>query len=323
MIAFILVHLARFHRRMLVVWCALLGPRLAYAVTGGLARTLYGALDPLRLRSETQCEAALAGTTYANHAKRIAKEAFVHRAWNLTDLYLADRLVHAGTYRRYGGQISEPYLSELLTAQRDGRPTILLTGYYGPFDMLPLLLGFNGIRCGAVYLPHADPAFDAYRRRIRGRSGTELIPANDSTGRLGSLLAAGGTVAIIADHYDERRGMPVTFLGLPTRAMRSVGLLAWRYNAGVVVAGIRRTGRQFHFEVLVRDVIPVAQWSAQTDPVAYITDRYLRALATMILEDPSQYLWAYPRWGKELAGSYHAPLGLVPPAAPQALSAKD
>ena len=39
---------------------------------------------------------------------------------------------------------------------------------------------------------------------------------------------------------------------------------------------------------------------AQADPVEYITSRYLRGIERMILADPTQYLWAYPRWGKEL-----------------------
>ncbi|MBU1776187.1 MAG: hypothetical protein KJ899_06065, partial [Gammaproteobacteria bacterium] len=44
-------------------------------------------------------------------------QAFVHRAWNLADLMLADRLLHAGTYARYGGRIPEPYRQLILDAQ--------------------------------------------------------------------------------------------------------------------------------------------------------------------------------------------------------------
>ena len=300
-IAEALYRLSNLHRRMLVVYFAVIGPRWAYALTGWLARVLYRVLDPVRLRSEAQCRAALKARVPAEDIPRIAEEAFVHRAWDFTDLYLADRLLHRGTYQQYGGAIPQPWLDRLLAAQGRGQPAILLTAYYGPFDLLPLLLGFNGVHCGAVYLSHRNLDYDAYRRRIRGRSGTELIPVRRATSRLPEILEQGGTIAVVADHHVERRGLPVTFLGLPTQAMRTVGILACRHNADVVVADIRRVNQQFRFEVVIEDVIDHTDWAGEPDPVAYITHRYLRAIETMILRDPTQYLWAQARWGKELA----------------------
>ncbi|MCL2329861.1 MAG: lysophospholipid acyltransferase family protein [Phycisphaerae bacterium] len=291
-----LYHLSHLHRRMLVVYFAIIGPRAAYQITRWLARKLYFLFDPIRLRSEAQCQAALAKRIPASDIPRVAETAFVHRALDFTDLYLADRLLHQGTYQRYGGAIPQPHLDRLLAAQKRKQPAILLTAYYGPFDLLPLLLGFNGVHCGAIYLSHDNPDYDAYRRRIRGRSGTELILAEHAIRRLPEILETGGTIAIVADHHAERRGIPATFLGLPTQAMRTVGILACRYNTDVVVAGIRRRAEPFQFEVLIEEVIYPADVRDAADPVAEITHRYLRGLETMILRDPTQYLWAQPRW---------------------------
>lgn len=299
-IAAAIMRLSNLHRRLLVVLFAVLGPRFAYAFTAFFAKAIYRTLDPLRLRSEAQARAALGGTRYADRIARIAEEAFVHRMWNLADLLLADRFLHRGTFARYGGTVPEPFLGRLLNAQQRGQAAILLTAYYGSFDLLPVFVGFNGVRSSAVYLPHRNPGFDAFRCRIRGRSGVEMIRLTEAPHRVGEVLDAGGTVALVADHHSDRKGLPVTFLGLPTRAIRSVGLLAWRHKADVVVAGIRRVDSRFRFEIIVRDVILSEEWAGESDPVVYITHRYLRALEEMILEDPTQYLWAYPRWGKEL-----------------------
>ena len=289
------------HRRMLGVFFAIAGPRVAYAVTGCLGRVLYRLLTPLRLRSEAQCRAALVGRVTPEQAARIAEQSFVHRVWNLADLLLAERLLHAGTYERFGGRIPEPHLTDMLATQRRGQAAILLTAYYGPFDLLPVFLGFNGIRAGAIYRPHENRGFDAYRRRVRRRGGCELIPVDRALVRLPQILEAGGTIAIVADHHVEQRGVPVTFLGLPTVAVRSVGLLAWRYDADVVVAGIRRIGDAFRFEIQVTDVMKAPEWSGQRDPVRYITERYVRALEKLVWRDPTQYLWGYARWGEDLA----------------------
>ena len=142
-----------------------------------------------------------------------------------------------------------------------------------------------------------------------GRGGGELVPAERALQRLPAVLEAGGTVALVADHPAERRGLPVTFLGLPTTVTRTVGLLAWRYKADVVVAGIRRLRRAFRFAIEVNDIIKYAAWAGQAEPIAYITGRYLRGLEQLILRDPTQYLWGYARWGEQFAQQLTAEAG--------------
>lgn len=307
--------LADLHRKMLGVYFAVLGPRAAYALSAWLARRLYRLLPPLRTRSTAQCRAALGTSMAAADVPRIAEQAFVHRVWNLTDLLLAHRFLHSGNYQNYGGRIPEPHLTDLFAVQARGQPTILLTAYYGPFDLLPVFLGFNGVHAAAVYLPHANAHFDAFRRGIRARSGCELVPIERAPTRLPEILAAGGTIALVADHHAERRGLPGTFLGLPTCVPKTVGLLAWRYDADVVVAGIRRTQKPFHFEIDVIEVFKSEQWATQPDPVSYITARYLRGLEQLIRRDPTQYLWAQTRWGAELARQLESAPDVPEPAA--------
>jgi lauroyl/myristoyl acyltransferase len=296
-----LVRLSNAYRRVLALFLGVIGPRAAYSILAILARWMYRLYDPLRLRSEAQCRAALSNRYPPDEIPRVAEQAFVHRAWNLADLMLADRLIHPGTYDRYGGRIPEPYRGLILDAQRRRQPVILVTGYYGPFDLLPLFLGFNGIRAAAVYRPHANPDFDAYRRAIRARSGCEMIPDTQAVSRLPQILEKGGTVAILSDHHAARRGIALTFLGLETAASRSVGLLAWHYEAVVVVAGIRRRNDAFHFEIVVSDLFEPSAWRGEDDPILYITQRYVRALENIVLHDPTQYLWAHARWGPDLA----------------------
>lgn len=296
----VLLALGELHRRMLGVLFALLGPAAAYALTGLLARGLYRLLTPLRARSEAQCRAALGGRMAARDVPRVAEDAFIHRIWNLVDLLLAERRLHPGTFARYGGRVPEPYLTRMLTAQRRGQAALLVSAYYGPFDLLPVFLGYNGVQAAVVYLPHANAAYDAHRRRVRQRSGCELVPVSQALKRLPRILESGGTVALVADHPAGQRGLPATFLGLPTRVPRTVGLLAERYDADVVVAGIRRVG-PFRFEIEVADVLDHTEWTGRGDAIAFITERYLRGLEQLILRDPVQYLWAYARWGEEQA----------------------
>lgn len=295
------VALGNLHRRLLAFVFYIIGPKLSYRITGWGATAIYRLLDPIRIRSEAQCRAALAGRVPDDDVPRIARASFVNRARNLTDLLLASRMLSPSTFENSGGQLSEPIRSLLLEAQARRRPTILVTAYYGSFDLLPIFLGYNGIRPTVVYLPHRNKGFDAYRLRVRSQSGCEMVRVDQALARVSEVLSEGGIVALVADHHIENRGMAATFLGIATKVSRSVGLLAWRFEADVVVAGIRRLDDTFRFGVAFGEVIGHQELGAQDDPVEYVTDRYLRALERIILEDPTQYLWGYARWGEEHA----------------------
>lgn len=292
-----LLWLADAQRSITAAALAILGPRAAYAVGELLARAVYRLADPIRTRSEAQCRAALAPHAPAADLGRIAEAAFVHRVWNLVDLYLAGRWLHPGTFRRYGGEIPVALREALLAGQRRGQPILLLTAYFGAFDLLPLFLGYNGIRVTAVYRPHVNRRFDALRQRVRTRSGTEMVAVSEAPGRIERVLSQGGTVALLWDRHRPARGVEATFLGLPTRAGREVGVLACRHAADVVVAGLRRAGRRFRFEFVVADVVRHQEFVHRPDGVEWVTRRCLVALERLVLTDPTQYLWAYTRWG--------------------------
>ena len=49
----------------------------------------------------------------------------------------------------------------------------------------------------------------------------------------------------------------------------------------------------------MEDLFGPDDWRNDPDPVVYITRRYLAGLERLILADPSQYLWAHPRWGED------------------------
>lgn len=294
-----IIRLADLHRGLLLLLYGIVGPRAAYAFTAPLARMLYRLAAPIRRRSEAQCAAALRGRFPSARIAAIAENSFVHRIWNLTDVLLAQRWLRPNALDRVGGRVPKPLRRELLAAQERRQPAILLTAYFGPFDLLPLLLGYNGVRATAVYRRHANAAFDRLRTQVRAMGGCELITVDEAITRLPRELELGRTVAILADHHVQRRGVDVTFLGLPTRVPRTVGILACRHGADVIVAGVRRVRRSFRFEFLTTDVIRHAEWKSADDPVTYVTERYLRALERLVLSDPEQYLWAYARWGRD------------------------
>jgi KDO2-lipid IV(A) lauroyltransferase len=296
-----LVWLGDLQRRLLSIVFGIIGPRAAYAFMEFFGRLLYRLLDPLRLLSEAQCQAALGPRLKTARALRIAEDAFVHRVWSLADLLMARRYLRPKPHHRYGGRIPDEHRALLLEAQRARKPMLLLTAYHGPFDLLPVFLGQNGLHAHVLYRRHPNAGYDALRQAARSLGGCSFVPIELAASVLPQILERGGTVAIVGDHHGGKNGLPVTFLGLPTRAPKTVGLLACKYEAAVVVAGIRRMRRSFQFSFVVGDVIRPGDWATAGDPLRYVTERYLRGLERIVFSAPEQYLWGYPRWGAEAA----------------------
>lgn len=294
-------------RDLLTIAFGVLGPRAAYFFTDTIAYLLYPLLLPLRAQSEFQIASAFRASVRSVDARRLAREAFLHRMRDIADLLLAGRWLRRERFTRTGGAIDARQLQAIFAAQRRGTPIIFVTAYYGPFDLLPVLLGYNGVRAAVLYRKHANAGFDALRKRIRERSGCEMVPVERALQRLPQVLEAGGSIGVLADHHDPRRGLKTMFLGLPTRVPPTVALLAARYRADVVVAGIRRRG-PLQFELHVSDVFHAADWELEAEPIVYITQRFLKALEEIVWTDPAQYHWARARWGPELLGPLSMPL---------------
>lgn len=285
-------------RDFLSIAFGILGPRAAYFFTEAIARLLYTLLPPLRAQSETQIAAAFAATGRNVDVSRLARDAFLHRMRDLADLLLARRWLRPEQLHRIGGQIEQKQLEAILATQRRGTPIIFVTAYYGPFDLLPILLGYNGVRAAVLYRKHANAGFDALRKRIRERSGCEMVPVERALSRLPQVLENGGAIGVLADHHVHRRGVKTTFLGLPTRVPSTVAVLAEKYHADVVVAALRRRG-PFRFEWVVSEVMHAELWAQVVNPTKIITNRYLLAIERIVWSDPAQYHWARARWGPE------------------------
>jgi Kdo2-lipid IVA lauroyltransferase/acyltransferase len=278
------------HRVLLSAAFGVLGPRAAYVFTRGMARVLAGLLPELQAAAEANVRAAMGDSAATS---QIARNSLVHRFLNLTDLLLARRWLIPSRLDAIGGRIPQPWLDRMLLAQSERRPTILLTAYYGAFDLLPIVVGMSGVHALMVYRHHRNAGFDRLRDAIRRRGGCELVPVEEALVRLPRALEAGQTVGMLLDH-EARRGVTAEFLGRRTTVSPAVGILAARHGADVIAAGLRRVG-VFRFAWHIEPTIAAADFRDDPEAVSAITRRALAGLERIVRREPSQYLWVRDR----------------------------
>ncbi|MDH3583892.1 MAG: lysophospholipid acyltransferase family protein, partial [Phycisphaerae bacterium] len=209
------------------------------------------------------------------------------------ELMFTTRLVQTGTWTRHIHATGMEQTVDLLLSDR---PTILLTGHYGNWEVLGYLLALLGIDLSAVARPIDNPLVNRWLLGVREARGMQIITKFGATDAMVDIMERGGTLAFIADQNAGPKGLFVPFLGRLASSYKSIGLLAIRYNAPVVCGYARRRRGGFGFDVGVTDVIHPEQWQDQADPLYYLTARYVRAIETTIHQDPQQYLWVHRRW---------------------------
>lgn len=181
-------------------------------------------------------------------------------------------------------------------------PKLLLTSHCGNWEVLGYALAVLGFELHALYRPLDLKPLDDWVRQTRGRRGLKLLDKFGAMYQLPAIFEAGGAAAIVADQNAGDRGLFVPFFGRLASTYKSIGLLAIKHRAKIIVGQARRVPpapgnpRGLDYQIEMHDVIHPEEWESQPDPLFYLTARYRRALEQLIRRAPEQYLWMHRIW---------------------------
>lgn len=232
-----------------------------------------------------------------------AIHAYAHLFCLATEMAVTPRYVSRDGYadRVEVGEL-EGTLSEILS----DRPTLLITGHCGNWELLGYALASLGFPVHALYRPLDMKPLDRWVQETRRSRGLMLVDKFGATTRLPQLIEDGETVAFIADQNAGQQGLYVPFFGRLASAYKTIGLLALKYEASIVCGCAHRNvgmgelegagSSRFSYRIRTHDVIRPEDWADAPDPLFYITARYRRAIESMVRETPEQYLWMHRYW---------------------------
>lgn len=232
-----------------------------------------------------------------SHLQKIACRSMQSLVMFFVETLFTTRLVRIDTWSRYVRLANfREVLALMLRKPGERRGLIMLTGHYGNFEILGYTLATLGFPMASVARPLDNPYLSRWLFDVRERQGQKIIAKKGATEEVTDVLAAGGTVAFVADQNAGPKGLFVDFFGRKASTYKSIGLLAMEYDVPVVIGGARRLGDRFEFLVEAQDIIHPADWRNEADPLRYITQRYSTALENLIRKDPGQYWWIHRRW---------------------------
>ena len=176
------------------------------------------------------------------------------------------------------------------------KPTILITGHCGNWELLGYVLSVLGYPIAALARPLDNTLINDWVLGIRERFGLQVVTKWGGVPILQELIQNNTSIGFIADQNAGDNGMFVPFFGRLASTYKSIGLLAMRYEIPIAAVNAKRIDGRFKYEVSVTDFIEPSDWKNQTDPLYYITARYNKAIERMIIDAPEQYLWLHRRW---------------------------
>lgn len=231
------------------------------------------------------------------HAAAIAEQSMQHFIQLGVEVMFTPRLI---TLDSWADHVRLHHLDEALDVMLSDRPTIMVTGHFGNWELLGYVLATVGLDLDALARPLDNPHINRWLLGIRQRQGMRIITKWGATERMAAIMEAGGNLGFIGDQNAGDRGLFVPFFNRLASAYKSIGLLAMSYNAAVICGYARRVvdhpRKSFHYQLGATDIIYPEDWADQPDPLFYLTARYSRALEAMVRLAPAQYLWMHRRW---------------------------
>ena len=189
---------------------------------------------------------------------------------------------------------------ELLEEYKAGQQGLLLLApHLGNWELAGLFFA-SRYKMAALYSPPNQPGFEAYMKKVRSRSGSELV-ATDRRGimRLFSILREGGVVGILPDQTPRREGGEFApFYGIPTITMTLAPKLIQKTGAKPLITYAQRLPNAQGFKIVIRETEPGMESADMIESLTALN----RSVEKCIEEVPSQYQWEYKRFRRTAPG---------------------
>ncbi len=177
----------------------------------------------------------------------------------------------------------------LLAALQSQKPVVLVSGHFGNYQVIRVLLADLGYDTAAIYRPMNNAFTNArYIDNMNRIAGPNFSRGMQGTKALLSHLRKGGAIALLNDQYAVE-GAALTFMGQPARTMTSAAEFALKYKALLFPYYGLRLENGVDFAVTVEAPIP------HTTPEE-MTQRLNDSRDAMVRKHPGQWFWIHKRW---------------------------
>lgn len=224
--------------------------------------------------------------------EQIALGMWRHLFLMIMEIAHAPRKVHRTNWRKHS---SIPRMKEFLGRLIDERPTVLISGHLGNFELGGFLLALHGFPTHTIARPLDNQYLDRFVNRFRGSTGQHMLPKEGSSRAISLLLERGSTLVLLGDQYAGNGACWVEFFGKPASTHKAVALFTLSGGAPTAVCAALRKS-PLHMEMQLSDIVDPLDDDFAWGTIPLLTTWYTKCLENLIRQSPEQYWWVHRRW---------------------------
>lgn len=225
--------------------------------------------------------------------RALARKMWHHLFLMVAEVAHARRKVHITNWHQHVHFLKGPETARWLL---DDRPTVMVSGHFGNFEMSGYFLGLFGFPTYTVARPLDNPFLRRFLDRFRGTTGQYLLPKEGSAKRIAWLLERGAVLALLGDQHAGATGCWVDFFGRPASTHKAIAVFSLASGAPLLVSYSRRLDQPLVYESGLEGVADPADPAVAGRTVAQLTQWYTNRLEAIIRRAPEQYWWLHRRW---------------------------
>ncbi len=270
---------------------------IIYRTCRVMAALFYGLGAGRRRITLSNLELAFPEKTRRERVK-IARAAYDHFGQMIAEsaMVLAGKIDREQLIRMVDGR----EMQKLLELEKNTEVGILaITGHLGNFELMSHYTGTQSIRQGHVVARKGTNQLidDQIVTPMRESFGNRVIYKSRALPQVVRALRKGEHVGLLIDiKSGSKEGVPVTFFGKETYAIKSSAFLQIKLGVPVVPITLVRIAPK-HYKLVVNEPI---EWADNGKPmdeqIVELTQRHQTALEKLIRQYPEQWLWMHNRW---------------------------
>ena len=205
----------------------------------------------------------------------------------------APRKIHQTNWRKH---VTVTQKKEIVGALLDIRPTILVSGHFGNFEVAGIVTGLIGFPSYTMARSLDNRFLDDYLNRFRAANGQMILPKDGSAQMVDEALKSGSVLTLLGDQHAGTKGCWIDFLGRPAACHKALALFTLTGGAQMVVTYGLRLEEPMKFIIGSTGVADPDKLPKELLGVSQLTQWYNDCLAEFIHRNPEQFWWVHRRW---------------------------
>jgi Kdo2-lipid IVA lauroyltransferase/acyltransferase len=183
------------------------------------------------------------------------------------------------------------------SAQARGKGVLFLTGHMSAWELAPFAQALFGYPLHFLARAIDNSSVDALVTRYRCLGGNLPVEKNQSARAVLKILAAGGTVGILADHNTLlTEGVFVDFLGIPACTTAGLARFALHTDAAVVPGFLHWDPAIRKYRLCFEPAVQLIRTGDDATDILENTQQFTRVIESYVRRYPDQWLWVHRRW---------------------------